>query len=46
MATVRITKDLIAETLIRAERQFKPLVEKAEASRPDSMKWGMVILQD
>lgn len=43
MATVRITKDLIAETLVTAERQFKPLVEKAEASRPDSAKWGMVI---
>lgn len=43
MATVRITKELITDTLIRAERQFKPLVEKAEASRPDSAKWGMVI---
>ena len=43
MATVRITKDLIAETLVRAERQFKPLVDKAEASRPDPVKWGMVI---
>jgi len=26
-----------------AERQFRPLVEKAEASRPDSAKWGAVI---
>ena len=43
MATVRITKDLIAETLIRAERQFTPLVERATESRPDPAKWGMVI---
>jgi hypothetical protein len=26
-----------------ANRQFKPLIEKAEASRPDALKWGMVI---
>ena len=43
MATVRITNELMSDTLIMAERQFKPLIEKAEASRPDSAKWGMVI---
>jgi hypothetical protein len=43
MATVRITKELIAETLITAERQFTPLVERATESRPDSAKWGPVI---
>jgi hypothetical protein len=26
-----------------ANRQFKPLIERAEASRPDALKWGTVI---
>lgn len=43
MATVRITKELISETLVRAERQFTPLVERATESRPDSAKWGPII---
>ncbi len=43
MATVRITNELISDTLAMAERQFRPLIEKAEASRPDPAKWGTVI---
>ena len=43
MATVRITNELISDTLVMANRQFKPLIDKAEASRPDSAKWGPVI---
>jgi hypothetical protein len=43
MATVRITNELVSDTLVMANRQFKPLIERAEASRPDALKWGSVI---